>query len=80
MIKIVILLFHVLIIVVKKIYYGPNPKIWNNSDCDYIKHGTPNLEKCQIECNNTLGCTAINYNPNGDDCILRKCADGKKPT
>ena len=80
MIKIVILLFHVLIIVVKKIYYWPNTKIWNNSDCDYIKHGTPNLEKCQIECNNTLGCTAINYNPNGDDCILRKCADGKKPT
>jgi len=63
-----------------KIYYGPNPKIWNDSDCAYIKHGTPKLEKCKIECNDTSGCTAINYNPNSGDCTLRKCADGKEPS
>jgi hypothetical protein len=67
-------------------YYGPNSKIWNDTDCRNIGISNQStVTGCQNYCNNTAGCSAINYNPlQGDsrfgDCIARGCPSGKAPS
>lgn len=62
-------------------YYGPNSKIWKDSECPNIGVQNSTLEQCKETCDKTQGCTAINYGTTSKNCILRKCPpEGKEPS
>ena len=56
--------------------------IWTDEQCaiDEIRNGV-NLEDCQILCEQSQSCTAINFNPTflDGDCILRICGTPVPP-
>jgi hypothetical protein len=62
------------------VFFGPNTNIWHDNDCPNILAINGNLEDCKTKCNNMSECTAFNFNPNDNNCILRGCAVGKEPS
>jgi hypothetical protein len=61
-------------------FFGPNTNIWNDTDCPHLLNVNGNLEACKIKCNNISECTAFNFNPNTNECILRRCTGDKEPS
>jgi len=64
-------------------FYGPyeNSLIFSDNDCPNIGNSKqPDLTNCENFCNNTEGCTAINYNADNYACIARGCPVGTNPT
>jgi len=56
--------------------------IWNDAQCPNMgSKGFGNtVDQCQKFCSERAGCTAINFNPDNGDCVLRGCAMGTEPT
>ena len=49
--------------------------IWNQPPCPFLKKATNmGLDECKTFCENTSGCTAINFNSGQRKCVLRECA------
>ena len=44
-------------------YSGPNPTIWSDDDgdCINLRNMSGNLDECKSACDNTSGCTVINF-------------------
>ena len=53
---------------------GPYNNIWGNDECRHLRnHPGSTISECKELCKQTKDCTAINYNEESADCVLRAC-------